>query len=212
MNQSLIITSKLWIIMNLFRGLQQVNNMPKFIVNSNSHNNKEFFYPTLIWTVCKAKPYLLIKHKLIKLLMRPNHNLTNRHSPKQNNKHKKLSKWLRKQESRLKLTEEAEINSKMSNWEKSNSIRLCQKHKEKNNNKDWCLEKLQEMLNKAQDSLSIYSNKVLEPKSSLSKFLLHNKSLSIFTLMSRKITLMWERKISSKSNQWRFTFMRITKR
>lgn len=136
MNQSLIITSKLSTIMNLFRRLLQVNNMPKFIVNSNNHNNKEFFYPTPIWTVCKVKPFLLIKHKLIKLLMRPNLNLTNRHSPKPNNKHKKLSKWLRKQESRLKSTEEAEINSKMSNWEKSNSISLCQKHKEKNNNKD----------------------------------------------------------------------------
>ena len=144
--------------------------------------------------------------------MRPNHNLTNRHSPKPTNKHKKLSKWLRKQESRLKSTEEAEINNKMSNWEKSNLISPCQKHKEKNNNKDWCLEKLQEMLNKAQDSLSIYSNKVLEPQSSLSKFLLHNKSLSIFTLMSPKITPMWERKISSKNSQWRFTFMRITRR
>lgn len=47
--------------------------------------------------------------------MKSNHKLINKHSPKRNNKHKKLEKWLKKQEDKLKSTEEVEINNKMSN-------------------------------------------------------------------------------------------------
>jgi len=47
--------------------------------------------------------------------MKSNHKLINKRSPKQNNKHKKRDKWLKKQEDKLKSIEEVEINNKMSN-------------------------------------------------------------------------------------------------
>ena len=47
--------------------------------------------------------------------MKSNHKLINKHWLKRNNKHRKLDKWLKKQEGKLKSTEEVEINNKMSN-------------------------------------------------------------------------------------------------
>lgn len=47
--------------------------------------------------------------------MKNNHNQINKLSLNQSNKHKKPNKWHNKQEGKLKMTEKAEINSKMNN-------------------------------------------------------------------------------------------------
>jgi len=143
--------------------------------------------------------------------MKNNHNQINKLSLNQSNKHKKPNKWHNKQEGKLKMTEKAEINSKMNNWEIFSLIKPYQKPKEKNKKKDYCSEKLPEMFSKAQDSLSTYLSKDLEHQNFSLKFQLHNKSPLIFTLMSLKITLMWEQKILSKNSQSKFTFTRTIK-
>lgn len=47
--------------------------------------------------------------------MKKSHNQINKLSLRQNSKHKKPNKWHKKQENKPKLTEKAEINSKINN-------------------------------------------------------------------------------------------------